>query len=190
MKLVVGLGNPGLQYEKTRHNVGFMVVDEIARQIEHTPWKNQFKGEICSFTLNDEKVYLLKPQTFMNLSGESVGEAALFYKILPEDIFCIYDDMDLPTGKIRIRLNGSSGGHNGIKSMISHLGTDNFIRFRLGIGRPLPSWTVVDHVLAKFNESEQEDIAKGINDMAKAVLGTLKLGVEKGMNRFNPRKGR
>ena len=129
MKLIVGLGNPGRDYEGTRHNIGFMVVDAIADGVSHTPWREDYKAELCSCTIAGEKVLLVKPQTFMNLSGESVGPLMRYYKLTPEDVYVIYDDMDLPVGKLRIRPNGSAGGHNGIKSMISHLGTDGFPTF-------------------------------------------------------------
>ena len=188
MKLVVGLGNPGKQYEKTKHNIGFMVVDAIADSVPHTPWREEQGAEVCSITVAGEKVLLVKPQTFMNASGESVGPLMRYYKIDPSDVHCIYDDMDLPVGKLRIRPNGSSGGHNGIKSLISHLGTENFPRFRVGIGRPLPQWTVIDHVLAPFSEESQEKVQKGIKDTVKAVLGTLEVGIDKGMNQFNPKR--
>ena len=188
MKLVVGLGNPGKQYEKTKHNIGFMVVDAIADSVPHTPWREKQRAEVCSITVAGEKVLLVKPQTFMNVSGESVGPLMRYYKIDPSDVYCIYDDMDLPVGKLRIRPNGSSGGHNGIKSLISHIGTENFPRFRVGIGRPLPQWTVIDHVLAPFSEDSQEKVQKGIKDTVKAVLGTLEVGIDKGMNQFNPKR--
>ena len=188
MKLVVGLGNPGKQYEKTKHNIGFIVVDAIADSVPHTPWREEQGAEVCSITVAGEKVLLVKPQTFMNVSGESVGPLMRYYKIDPSDVYCIYDDMDLPVGKLRIRPNGSSGGHNGIKSLISHLGTENFPRFRVGIGRPLPQWTVIDHVLAPFSEESQEKVQKGIKDTVKAVLGTLEVGIDKGMNQFNPKR--
>ncbi|MDU4444326.1 MAG: aminoacyl-tRNA hydrolase [Veillonella sp.] len=170
MKLVVGLGNPGKQYETTKHNIGFMVIDAIADSVSHTPWKEEQRAEVCSITVDGEKVLLVKPQTFMNASGESVGPLMRYYKIDPSDVYCIYDDMD------------------GIKSLISHIGTENFPRFRVGIGRPLPQWTVIDHVLAPFSEENQEKVQKGIKDTAKAVLGTLEVGIDKGMNQFNPKR--
>ena len=188
MKLVVGLGNPGKQYEKTKHNIGFMVIDAIADSVPHTPWREEQRAEVCSITVDGEKVLLVKPQTFMNLSGESVGPLMRYYKMEPSVVYCFYVDMDLPIGKLRIRPNGSSGGHNGIKSLISHIGTENFPRFRVGIGRPLPQWTVIDHVLAPFSEESQEKVQKGIKDTVKAVLGTLEVGIDKGMNQFNPKR--
>lgn len=188
MKLVVGLGNPGKQYAMTKHNIGFMVVDAIADSVPHTPWKEEQNAEVCSITVDGEKVLLVKPQTFMNASGESVGPLMRYYKISPSDVYCIYDDMDLPVGKLRIRPNGSSGGHNGIKSLISHIGTEDFPRFRVGIGRPLPQWTVIDHVLAPFGDEVKDKVDKGIKDTVKAVLGTLAVGLDKGMNQFNPKR--
>lgn len=188
MKIVVGLGNPGKEYELTKHNIGFLVVDAIAETHMHTPWKEDFKALITTIQVDGEKVLLVKPQTFMNNSGESVGPLMRYYKVAPEDVYCIYDDMDLPVGKIRIRPNGSAGGHNGIKSLIAHMGTNEFPHFRFGIGRPLPQWTVVDHVLAPFPEDQQEKVAKGIKDMAKAVVGTLEVGIDRGMNLYNPKR--
>lgn len=188
MKLVVGLGNPGKQYESTKHNIGFMVIDAIANEVSHTPWREEQHAEVCAIAVDGEKVLLVKPQTFMNVSGESVGPLMRYYKISPEDVYCIYDDMDLPIGKLRIRPNGSSGGHNGIKSLISHIGTEHFPRFRVGIGRPLPQWTVIDHVLAPFPEEAKDAVEKGIKNTVKAVLGTLRVGIDKGMNLYNPKR--
>lgn len=188
MKIVVGLGNPGKEYELTKHNIGFLVIDAIAEAHTHTPWKEDFKALITTIQVDGEKVLLVKPQTFMNNSGESVGPLMRYYKVAPEDVYCIYDDMDLPVGKIRIRPNGSAGGHNGIKSLIAHMGTNEFPHFRFGIGRPLPQWTVVDHVLAPFPEDQQDKVAKGIKDMAKAVVGTLEVGIDRGMNLYNPKR--
>lgn len=188
--MIVGLGNPGREYETTKHNVGFMVVDEIAKQVEHTPWREDKKALVSSYYEGEEKVLLVKPQTFMNLSGESVAPLMRYYKLDPTDVFVVYDDMDIPVGTLRLRKNGSAGGHNGIKSLIQHMGTEEFPRFRLGIGRPLPGWTVVNHVLAPFTEENQEKIQKGVLSMAKAVRGTVKLGMDKGMNRYNPVRGK
>ena len=124
MKLIVGLGNPGRDYEGTRHNIGFMVVDAIADGVSHTPWREDYKAEFCSCTIAGEKVLLVKPQTFMNLSGESVGPLMRYYKLTPEDVYVIYDDMDLPVGKLRIRPNGSAGGHNGFWHWSTFAGVD------------------------------------------------------------------
>ena len=186
--MIAGLGNPGSQYEKTKHNAGFMVVDAIAAKVGATSPKAEQKAEVRSFSVNGEKILLVKPQTFMNLSGESVGPLMRYYKIEPTDIYCIYDDMDLPVGKIRIRQSGSAGGHNGIKSLIAHIGTDAFGHFRLGIGRPLPHRTVIDHVLSPFTEEYAGAFEKGVDAMCDAVLGTLEVGMDKGMNLYNPRR--
>ena len=134
-----------------------------------------------------EKIILVKPQTYMNNSGLSVGPLMRWYKLDEEDVYVIYDDMDLPVGRLRIRKNGSAGGHNGIKSLLAN-GCQNFIRFRVGIGRPLPHRDVIDHVLTPFPDELVPEYEDGLKDAAKAVLGCLKLGVDTGMNRFNPKK--
>jgi len=188
LKILVGLGNPGNEYAMTKHNVGFMVIDAIAEIVSHTPWREEQKALTCTCNIAGEKVMLVKPQTFMNASGESVGPLMRYYKVDVEDVYCVYDDMDLPVGKIRIRPNGSAGGHNGIKSLISHLSSDKFVHFRLGIGRPLPQWSVVDHVLAPFPTEQQETIQNGLKAMVKAVIGTVEVGLDKGMNLYNPKK--
>ena len=188
-KLVVGLGNPGSKYHETRHNVGFMAIDLMAKELGLTfSEEKTFKAEVASTFLNGEKVYFVKPTTFMNLSGLAVRALLAYYNIPIEDFIVIYDDLDMEVGKIRFRQKGSAGGHNGIKSLISHIGTENFPRFRVGIGRPLPQWTVIDHVLAPFSEESQEKVQKGIKDTVKAVLGTLEMGIDKGMNQFNPKR--
>ena len=187
MKLIVGLGNIGKEYEATRHNIGFMVLDELARRWGVNTWKND-RNALCGEYRIPEKVLLLKPTTYMNLSGVAVGAYANFFNVDPQDIAVVQDDLDLPTGQVRVRRKGSAGGHNGIKSLISHIGTENFPRFRVGIGRPLPQWTVIDHVLAPFSEESQEKVQKGIKDTVKAVLGTLEVGIDKGMNQFNPKR--
>ncbi|MEG1364678.1 MAG: aminoacyl-tRNA hydrolase [Cetobacterium sp.] len=135
MKLIVGLGNPGREYERTRHNVGFEIIDDIAKQISVTGFKEKYQGLLAEGNLGGEKVLLLKPQTYMNLSGNSVAQVVKFYKIDPvTEMIVIFDDMDLPLGKIRVKEKGSAGGHNGIKSIISHLGQD-FMRIKCGIGK-------------------------------------------------------
>lgn len=138
MKIIVGLGNPGNEYAKTRHNVGFMLVDALAEHLNINLWKDKFNAQIAEGRIGTEKILLVKPQTYMNNSGEAVGPLMRWYKVTPEDIIVAHDDMDIPAGTIRIRKKGSSGGHNGIKSLIAHLGSENFPRVRLGVGRPLP----------------------------------------------------
>ena len=165
-----------------------MVIDAIADSVSHTPWREEQKAEVCSINVAGEKVLLVKPQTFMNASGESIGPLMRYYKIDPSDVYCILWWYGFTGRQIANSTNGSSGGHNGIKSLISHIGTENFPRFRVGIGRPLPQWTVIDHVLAPFSEESQEKVQKGIKDTVKAVLGTLDVGIDKGMNLFNPKR--
>jgi len=155
MIILAGLGNPGAQYQKNRHNIGFMAVDAIQRRHGFSPWAKKFKGEISEGTLAGDKVMLIKPQTFMNLSGESVGEAMRFYKLGPEDIVAIYDELDLMPGKARIKTGGGHGGHNGIKSLDAHCGL-NYRRLRLGIGHPGDKSRVHNHVLGDFAKSDAE----------------------------------
>ncbi|MGL5989848.1 aminoacyl-tRNA hydrolase [Cetobacterium sp.] len=156
MKLIVGLGNPGREYERTRHNVGFDIIDEFAQKNGFNQFKDKFQGMITEKTINGEKVILLKPQTYMNLSGNSVVQVVKFYKIDPVDeLVVVYDDMDLPLGKTRVKINGSAGGHNGIKSIISHLGS-NFIRVKCGIGKAKNKDENINFVLSKFTKEESE----------------------------------
>lgn len=155
MIILAGLGNPGAQYQKNRHNIGFMAVDAIQRRHSFSPWATKFKAEISEGTLAGEKVLLIKPQTFMNLSGESVGEAMRFYKLGPEAIVAIYDELDLMPGKARIKTGGGHGGHNGIKSLDAHCG-QNYRRLRLGIGHPGDKSKVHNHVLGDFGKLDAE----------------------------------
>lgn len=155
MIIFAGLGNPGAQYQKNRHNIGFMAVDAIQRRHSFSPWAKKFKAEISEGTLAGEKVMLIKPQTFMNLSGESVGEAMRFYKLGPEAIVAIYDELDLMPGKARIKTGGGHGGHNGIKSLDAHCG-QNYRRLRLGIGHPGDKSKVHNHVLGDFGKLDAE----------------------------------
>jgi PTH1 family peptidyl-tRNA hydrolase len=153
MLLVAGLGNPGPRYAKQRHNIGFMAADAIARRHSFSQWSKKFKGEIAEGQLAGEKVLLIKPQTFMNLSGDAVGEAMRFYKLTPADLIVIYDELDLAPGKVRVKTGGGNGGHNGIKSIDAHCGKD-YRRLRLGIGHPGDKERVNSHVLGDFNKSD------------------------------------
>ena len=155
MKLIVGLGNPGKQYEQTRHNIGFIVIDKLAEKLNIQLHQAKFKGLFGSGLVEGEKVLLLKPLTYMNLSGESIRAIMDFYQIDIEDLVVIYDDLDLPAGRIRLRQRGSAGGHNGIKSTISHLGTQEFNRIRVGINRPTNGMAITDYVLGRFSEEER-----------------------------------
>jgi PTH1 family peptidyl-tRNA hydrolase len=155
MRMIVGLGNPGDKYAGHRHNIGFMAVDEIFRRHSFSPWRKKFKAEIADGEICGEKVLLIKPQTFMNLSGESVGEAMRFYKLGLDEITVLYDELDLAPGKVRIKIGGGSGGHNGIKSIDAHCGKD-YRRIRLGIGHPGSKERVTSHVLGDFAKVDRE----------------------------------
>ncbi len=168
MQLFVGLGNPGGKYAKNRHNIGFMVVDEIARDHGFTPWKSQFQGQVCSGQLGGEKVLLLKPATFMNLSGQSVGEAMRFYKMTPEDVTVFHDELDLAPAKVRVKMSGGHAGHNGLRSIHQHIG-EHYQRVRLGIGHPGHKDRVSGYVLSDFAKSEAgwlDDVTRGCADGA------------------------
>lgn len=190
MKIIAGLGNPGSEYAKTRHNVGFMFVDALAGKLGVTEWKDKFEAKIGEARIGTEKVLLVKPQTYMNESGRSVGPLMSFYKLEPEDLIVVHDDMDIPAGTIRIRKKGSAGGHNGIKSILAHIGDEHFSRVRIGIGRPLPGWTVVNHVLAPFPEEDAKRVAEAIEYLIPAVECIVKEDIDKAMNQYNPKKAK
>jgi peptidyl-tRNA hydrolase, PTH1 family len=153
MFLLVGLGNPGERYQHHRHNIGFKAVDEIARRHRFGPWKKKFQGEICDGIIGGEKILLLKPQTYMNESGRSVGEAMRFHKVALADVMVFYDELDLDAGKLRVKIGGGAAGHNGIRSMDDHVGAD-FKRIRLGIGHPGDKDAVTNHVLGNFAKAD------------------------------------
>lgn len=183
MFLIVGLGNPGIQYENTRHNIGFKVIDNIAKEYNIEINRQKFKGVYGEGFINGEKVILLKPTTYMNLSGESIMEVVDFYKLTCEDIVVIYDDISLDIGRLRIREKGSAGGHNGIKSIIAHLGTDVFPRIKVGVGQP--NVDLVNYVLGKFTDEEMEVLSESIDASTKAVSEIIKYDVNTAMNKFN-----
>ena len=178
MFLVVGLGNPGSEYADTRHNVGFMAADEIHRRYNFSPFRSKFDGLIAEGSIEGQKVYLLKPQTYMNLSGNSVVKAASFYKILPENIVVIHDDMDLTIDKIKAKIGGGSGGHNGLKSIDSCI-SPNYNRIRIGVGHPVihDKEKIINHVLSGFSKSEKEALKINI-DIVADLIGVL---LNKGM---------
>lgn len=184
MILVVGLGNPGSEYAATRHNIGFHVVDELARRWALGDWKTKYTAKINEYRASGP-VLLMKPQTYMNLSGVSVAEAARFYKVPTPDIIVIHDDLDLPAGQLRLRERGGSGGHKGIESMFVHLGTAEFIRVRFGIGRPPEGWDTPDFVLSRFRPEEAQVITEAVKRSADAVEAIMKEGIAKAMNTFN-----
>lgn len=189
MKIFVGLGNPGAEYAKTKHNVGFMLADRLAKEIGAESWREKFNAHIAETFFDGEKILIVKPQTFMNLSGEAVGAITDFYKIDPENLIVAHDDMDLPVGMIRLRPKGSGGGHHGIESIIQHLGGEkNFPRVRIGIGRPPRNWTVNSHVLSPFNSDDMEKISETIENLIPAMLCIFREGIDNAMNKFNPKK--
>jgi len=168
--IIAGLGNPGSKYANNRHNIGFMAVDEIAHRHSFSPWKNKFRSLIAEGKLGGEKILLLKPQTFMNNSGQAIGEAMRFYKLSPSGILVMYDELDLAPGKTRFKTGGGAGGHNGIKSTIAHCG-EGFNRLRLGIGHPGHKARVNNHVLGDFAKADQ----KWLEPMLQAIGGNAEL---------------
>ena len=187
MKVVIGLGNPGKKYEKTRHNIGFIAVDNLRKKMNISDEREKFQALVSEKNIDGEKVIFLKPQTFMNLSGNSVIEIVNFYKLDPKkDIIVIYDDMDLSFGDIRIREKGSSGGHNGIKSVISHIG-EEFIRIKCGIGAKEKD--AVEHVLGEFNQTEQKDLDEILEKINNCVIEMLSVqNLDRIMQKYNKKK--
>lgn len=185
VKLIIGLGNPGKPYEQTRHNIGFDVIDELANRWNAPLNQSKFNGMYASVHRPEGKVILLKPLTYMNLSGESVRPLMDYFDIEVEDIIVIYDDLDLETGKLRLRAKGSAGGHNGIKSLIQHLGTQEFNRIRVGVNRPPAGMKVADYVLSKFSKDDQVVVKEAIDKSCDAVETALKKPFLEVMNQFN-----
>jgi len=185
MKIIVGLGNPGKEYAQTHHNVGFMVLDRIASKNKIDVIDLKHKALIGKGMIGGEKVILAKPQTYMNLSGESVRALSDYYKVEPEDIIVIYDDVDLDPGKLRIRKNGSAGTHNGMKSIVAQLGTQEFPRIRVGIGHQPEGWDLADYVLSKITPEADKELTAGLDRAAEAVETFLSEGIDTAMNNFN-----
>ena len=184
--LLVGLGNPGTQYENTRHNVGFLVADELAERQNAPIQRLKFKALTNLLTISGEKVLVMKPQTYMNLSGEAVGEAARFYKIPADHVVVISDDISLPGGKLRIRTGGSAGGHNGLKNIIQHLGTDQFPRIKVGVGAPgQAGYDVVDWVIGRPLGEDQKVLMEALDRAGDAAEVLISQGPDRAMNRFN-----
>lgn len=185
-ELIVGLGNPEPKYDNTRHNIGFAVVDELAK-VWQMPLKEnkRFQGMFAEGTVGGKKVRLLKPLTYMNRSGQSVRAVTDWYKVQPSSVLAIYDDMDLPVGRLRIRLSGSAGGHNGMKSIIAHLGVKEFPRLRIGIGKSDEEQGTISHVLGKFAPHESKIIEEVLYVSVKAIELSLKQDIEQSMNRYN-----
>ena len=184
--LVVGLGNPGEQYVYTRHNAGFLTIDELAERKQIPVQRLKHRALTNTVELAGVKVLLMKPVTYMNLSGEAVGEAARFYKIPPERVLVISDDVSLPLGKLRIRKSGSAGGHNGLKSIIQHLGTEAFPRLKIGVGgKPHPDYDMADWVLSRFTGEDKQVMDETVRRAADAVECFLKDGPDRAMGKFN-----
>lgn len=184
--LIVGLGNPGPQYEWTRHNLGFLMLDELANRLDLPVQKLKYKALTNTALVEGKSVLLMKPVTYMNLSGEAVGEAARFYKIPPERILVLSDDVSLPAGKLRIRRSGSAGGHNGLKNIIAHLGTDGFPRIKVGVGeKPRPDYDMAQWVLGKFSGEDKKQMEEAVSRAADAAEFLLAQGVDAAMSRFN-----
>ena len=184
MKMIVGLGNPGNEYENTRHNIGFMIVDNYAKKYHLDRFKEKFNGLYTKVYRNGEYYILLKPLSYMNLSGNVVGRFASFYKIKPEDILIIHDDLDLPVGKIKVKSKGSSGGHNGIKSIISALHTEVFPRFKVGISKN-DNIDTKDYVLGKFSKNDLTVLDKILDFAPNIIDDFLDSNIEKVMSKYN-----
>ena len=186
MKLIVGLGNPGEQYKQTRHNIGFIFIDEYLKEKNITDIREKYKSEFVQTTYKGDKVFFQKPLTFVNLSGEAIGEAVRFFKINPEtELFVIYDDMDMTFGKLKLKKDGRAGGHNGIKSIIQHVG-ENFIRIKYGIGKAQSKEETIGHVLGKFKPEEKEKIKEDrekIFNLIEDIKNDME--IQKLMNKYN-----
>ena len=189
MYIIVGLGNPDKKYQGTRHNVGFDVIDTIAEKYNISVDTKKHLAYVGKGVIEGQKVVLLKPQTYMNLSGESVRSVVDFYKADPEtEVLIIYDDVSLDVGQLRIRKKGSAGGHNGIKSIISHLGTSTFPRIKEGVGEKPKGYDLADYVLGKFSKAEQEVMRDGYKNAVDAVALIVQDNIDKAMNDFNKKK--
>lgn len=182
--MVVGLGNPGKRYDGTRHNVGFAVVDELAVGSGIRRFQSKFEAEVAEFMEGDHKVLLLKPETFMNLSGRAVRQALDFYQVPAEDLLVVCDDMALPLGKLRFRARGSHGGHNGLRDIQGHLGGTEYARLRIGVDGP-PQDGAVDHVLGRFRPSERPVIEEALRTAVQAVCDWVRQGIDFCMNKYN-----
>ncbi len=185
MYLIVGLGNPEPEYSKTRHNMGFDVINKLSEKYNIDIKKEKFDGIYGNGTIENQKVILLKPQTYMNLSGESIIQYANFYKVDPEEILIIYDDIDIETGTIKIRKKGGAGTHNGMKSVVNELNTVDFPRIRVGTGSKEKVNNLIDYVISKVSEEEYERLEEGIEKAVEAVIEILKIGIDNAMNKLN-----
>lgn len=184
--LLVGLGNPGMQYENTRHNIGFMAVDKFAQDNGFEFNKNKYEAKIGECKVGENRILVIKPQTFMNNSGRSVTAVAAFYKIPSNKIIVVQDDISLDVGKIRMRRKGSHGGHNGMRDIIELMGTDDIMRIKMGVGaKPHPDYDLANWVLGRFPKEEQENLEKGIDIACKAIKEIIMRGIDSAMNKYN-----
>ena len=188
MWLVVGLGNPGRQYAGNRHNAGFMVVDELMRQAGAGTPRQRMGAELSEATLGRAKVIFCKPMEFMNASGFAVSRAGAFWKIPPDRMVVVHDDMDIDFGRLKLAEAGGTGGHNGLRSIVAETGTESFCRVRFGIGRPPPAWEGADYVLADFSQEERRALPNLLEEAASATRAVVEDGLVAAMNRFNKRK--
>lgn len=188
MYIIAGLGNPTKEYDKTRHNVGFEVIDRLADRYDIDVSERKHRAFCGKGMIEGQKVLLVKPQTFMNLSGESLRSVVDYYKVMPEELVVIYDDISLSPGQLRIRLKGSAGGHNGIKNIIAHLGTQEFPRIKVGVGAKPPRMDLKDYVLSRFSKGEQELMDEAFQEAAQAVAMMIGEGADRAMNHFNTKK--
>ena len=185
MKIIVGLGNPGKEYENTRHNLGYKVIEKLENELGIDINKEKMEGLIGIGKYKTEKIVLVKPLTYMNLSGNCVEKVLNFFKATPEDLIVIYDDIDIAVGKIRIKPSGSPGTHNGMKDITKKIGTKEFARVRVGSGKPEFDMDLADYVLSKFKKDEMKDINKSIDDAKDAVIEILENGIAESMNKYN-----
>lgn len=188
MWLVVGLGNPGSQYAGTRHNIGFQVVDELLTRWKAPPPRDKFGAELTEATVAGDKVLFCKPQEFMNVSGQAVARVAQFWKVAPKETVVVYDDLDLPFGRLKLGTGGGHGGHNGMRSILADWGTPDFLRVRVGIGRPPAGHDSAGYVLGHFSRAEQADLPQVVTGAAEAVETIVRSGLAVAMNKFNVRK--
>ena len=188
MYIIAGLGNPTREYDKTRHNVGFEAIDVLADKLGIRVTEKKHRAYCGTGMIGYEKVILAKPQTFMNLSGESIGSIANFYKVEPDHVIIICDDINLAEGQLRIRTKGSAGGHNGLKNIISHLGSQEFCRIRVGVGEKPKEMDLADYVLGRFPKAQEELMAQAYKDAAEAAMMLVIEGADAAMNHFNRKK--
>ncbi len=188
MKIIVGLGNPGISYRTTRHNIGFLAVDRLANVNRTSIRTKRFKSLFATDWIDSQQVVFIKPLTFMNRSGEAVKGVADFFHLTAEDLIVIHDDLDLPFGRLRFKQRGGDGGHQGVRSIIEQMGGNNFLRLKIGVGRPPEGVDPADYVLKTFDKDEQSQLDQILDRAAEAVRVTLLEGLEKAMNRFQKRK--